>query len=132
MTQIISFNNSTINDSTINDNHNLTINSMVVGQENASADPRVSNYDRHYDPIIELKELLDSLEQHHRFKSPNENEKRMIVSDAFQQKARKDPAFKDRLLSALQSGGIEAGKVFLNHPFINITSELIRGWFNCK
>ena len=39
-----------------------------------------------------------------------------------------NPRFKERVIGALKSGGVEAFKELINHPLVNIFMAAIDGW----
>jgi hypothetical protein len=41
-------------------------------------------------------------------------------------------SLKDRLLSAIKSGGIETVKVLTNNPFVSIPLETVKGWLEAE
>ena len=42
------------------------------------------------------------------------------------------PTLKQRLISALKAGAVEALKAIFNHPIINIPIETIKGWIEAE
>jgi hypothetical protein len=43
-------------------------------------------------------------------------------------KIHENPTFKQRLLNAVKTGGIELSKVLTNNPFVSVSIELVKGW----
>ena len=77
----------------------------------------------------EIKKLLDQLAKDYSDLPPDE--KLVSAKLKFREAIKADPTFKDRLLSALESGGSEAlNTLFANNPFVSIPLETVRGWLN--
>jgi uncharacterized protein YjbI with pentapeptide repeats len=53
-----------------------------------------------------------------------------VVGQALQKKALSNPAFKARLLKALESGSGELVRVFAQNPYISVPLALVKGWMS--
>ena len=75
---------------------------------------------------MEIQALLTQLAQDYPEGSPED--KQTVAKMELRRKVKEDPTLKDRLLSAIKSGGIETVKVLTNNPFVSIPIETIKGW----
>ena len=82
--------------------------------------------------ISEIEKLFDYVKTRYSDVDATENEKQTIVSMEISRKAKIDPTFLDRLLSAAKSGGIELVKVLTNNGFVSVSLETFRGWLEVK
>lgn len=70
----------------------------------------------------EVQQFLEKLAQ-----SPiTQNE--AVATEAMKQEINKKPTLKQRFISALEAGGIEALKAIFNHPAVNIPVETVKGF----
>lgn len=53
-----------------------------------------------------------------------------VVGQALQKKALRNPAFKARLMKALESGSGELVRVFARNPYISVPLALVKGWMS--
>ncbi|MFH7245786.1 MAG: pentapeptide repeat-containing protein [Spirulina sp.] len=53
-----------------------------------------------------------------------------VVGNALQKQALSNPAFKTRLLKALESGSGELVRVFAQNPYISVPLALVKGWMS--
>jgi hypothetical protein len=79
---------------------------------------------------MEIQALLTQLAQAYPDGSPEE--KQTLAKMELRRKVKEDPTFKERLLNAIKSGGIETVKVLTNNPFVSIPLETIKGWFEAE
>jgi hypothetical protein len=79
---------------------------------------------------MEIQSLLTQLAQDYPEGSPEE--KQTVAKMELRRKVKEDPTLKDRLLSAIKSGGIETVKVLTNNPFVSIPLETVKGWLEAE
>ena len=79
---------------------------------------------------MEIQALLTQLAQDYPEGSPEE--KQTVAKMELRRKVKEDPTLKDRLLSAIKSGGIETVKVLTNNPFVSIPLETVKGWLEAE
>jgi hypothetical protein len=79
---------------------------------------------------MEIQALLTQLAQ--AYPDGSIEEKQTLAKMEFRRKAKEDPTFKERLLSAVKSGAIETVKVITNNPFVSIPLETIKGWLEAE
>ncbi|TYQ24276.1 hypothetical protein PseudUWO311_19840 [Pseudanabaena sp. UWO311] len=80
--------------------------------------------------VMEIQALLTQLAQDYPEGSPEE--KQTVAKMELRRKVKEDPTLKDRLLSAIKSGGIETVKVLTNNPFVSIPLETVKGWLEAE
>ena len=79
---------------------------------------------------MEIQSLLTQLAQN--YPDGSLEEKQTVAKMELKRKVKEDPTFKDRLLSAIKSGGIETVKVLTNNPFVSIPLETFKGWLEAE
>ena len=79
---------------------------------------------------MEIQSLLTQLAQN--YPDGSVEEKQTVAKMELKRKVKEDPTFKDRLLSAIKSGGIETVKVLTNNPFVSIPLETFKGWLEAE
>ncbi|MEH2152443.1 hypothetical protein [Nostoc sp.] len=70
----------------------------------------------------EFKQLLDELAENPRTQKP------AVAVEIVHTEIIDDPTLKQRLLSALKAGGVEALKAIFNHPAVSIPVETVKGF----
>jgi len=78
---------------------------------------------------VEIQQLLDQLAK--TYPTTTEADKRTFVTEVVNQ-IKQHPTLKDRALSALKSGSIEAVKTIANHPAVSIPIEVVKGWIEVE
>ena len=81
------------------------------------------------DAAREIQQLLDQLTQE--YPTNTQLEKITVVGKAIE-RIESDPSWKERLISALKSGSIEALKELLDNPVANIFLATVDGWQEAK
>jgi len=79
---------------------------------------------------MEIQSLLIQLAQD--YPDGSLEEKQTVAKMELKRKVKEDPTFKDRLLNAIKSGGIETVKVLTNNPFVSIPLETVKGWLEAE
>ena len=79
---------------------------------------------------MEIQSLLTQLAQN--YPDGSVEEKQTVAKMELKRKVKEDSTFKDRLLSAIKSGGIETVKVLTNNPFVSIPLETFKGWLEAE
>lgn len=79
---------------------------------------------------MEIQALLTQLAQD--YPEGSLEEKQTLAKMELRRKVKEDPTLKDRLLSAIKSGGIETVKVLTNNPFVSIPLETVKGWLEAE
>jgi len=79
---------------------------------------------------MEIQSLLMQLAQD--YPDGSLEEKQTVAKMELKRKVKEDPTFKDRLLNAIKSGGIETVKVLTNNPFVSIPLETVKGWLEAE
>ncbi|MFB2921644.1 hypothetical protein [Aerosakkonema funiforme] len=82
------------------------------------------------DAVEEIQEILNKLAQN--YPSASENEIQTVLGMEVKQRIKNDPDLKHRFLNAAKQGGLELGKVLINHPVVNVTVEMIKGWLESE
>jgi hypothetical protein len=78
----------------------------------------------------EIQQLFTQLAQ--TYPTTTEAQRYVIAGQAIQGKAKENPTFRQRLLSATKAGSIELVKVITDNPFVSVPIETIRGWIECE
>ncbi|NJO43860.1 MAG: hypothetical protein HC865_25670 [Cyanobacteria bacterium RU_5_0] len=88
------------------------------------------NNSKNEDLTEELQGILYHLSQTY----PNAStfQKQTVLQMELQQRARTDPTFKQRFISAVKAGGIELAKVLTNNPFVSVPIETVKGWIEAE
>lgn len=74
----------------------------------------------------EFKQLLDELAENPRTQKPT------VATEIVHAEIIDDPTLKQRLLSALKAGGVEALKAIFNHPAVSIPVETVKGFLEAS
>lgn len=78
--------------------------------------------------VIQVESLFQQLSTQSAQVPPDQRPK--VVGQALQKKALSNPAFKARLLKALESGSGELVRVFAQNPYISVPLALVKGWMS--
>jgi len=81
------------------------------------------------DAAREIQQLLDQLAES--YPTNTQAEKLAVVTKAVE-KIENDPSWKNRVVSAIKSGGTEGIKELLDNPLANILLAVIEGWREAK
>jgi len=83
------------------------------------------------DAVSEIEELLNDLAQRY---PPNasERQKQIVLQMELEQLAQNDPSLRDRFLAAAKAGSLELVKVLTNNPFVTVSLETAKGWFEAE
>ncbi|MFH7025849.1 MAG: hypothetical protein ACHBN1_10700 [Heteroscytonema crispum UTEX LB 1556] len=74
----------------------------------------------------ELKQLLDELAKNSRTQKPT------VAAEIVHEEIIDNPTLRQRLLSALKAGGVEALKAIFNHPAVSIPVETVKGFLEAS
>lgn len=105
-------------------NYGVGVNKGVFNQNAPNYQSNVNHEDSLEKTIYEICQQL--AEKH---PSASESEKQIVLKLEIQNKLENKPQLKKRFLNALKAGGSELVKVFTNNPFVSVSWETVKGWF---
>jgi hypothetical protein len=120
----------TQSDTSVTNNFHGNVGAVQNGDRNV-AHVTQNNYSQQNltDAAREIQQLLDQLAE--TYPTNTQSEKLAVVTKAVE-KIENDPSWKNRVVSAIKSGGTEGLKELLDNPLANILLAVIEGWREAK
>jgi Leucine-rich repeat (LRR) protein len=124
-------NNSMSESSKYSFGNDTKIGAIVDGQTGGTVNVNQTNYTPEQkqnlvDAAAEIQQLLNQLSK------TNPTATNQEITNTIEQEIKSNPTLKDRLLSALTAGGLEALKTIFNHPAFTIPAETIKGFIEAE
>jgi hypothetical protein len=104
---------------------------FVVGVNKGSFKQNAPIYQSNVNNEDSLEKTIDQICQElaQKYSSASEAEKQIILKAEIRNKLDNTPQLKKRFISALKAGSAELIKVFTNNPFVSVSLETVKGWF---
>jgi hypothetical protein len=107
------------------------VGAIVDGQTGGTVNVNQTNYTPEQkqnlaDAKTEIQQIFNQLSKTNPTATPQE------ITNTIEQEIKSNPTLKDRLLSALTAGGLEALKTIFNHPAFTIPAETIKGFIEAE